>query len=255
MLLPKIQLLADDYLDVINRKKLQNKLENWLSFHIKKVLPGLVKFNNAKFKSPLSAIQFSLIENLGVIQKNKLGIEFERLTKEEKRELRSYGIFIGENFLYFKKIFEDDEFSLRLKLYNINVGNHYALAPIKNDRIIENKPDTISYQNLGYFYSGRQYVRPDLIENVLCFIREKMQKEKSSRFILDNELINKMELKKNITEKLLRDLNFAKVKNTKKNKDQFWIKKKINQIPYNDYEYSEINPFSVLKKFNNASNS
>ena len=82
-----------------------------------------------------------------------------------------------------------------------------------------------------------------------------MQKEKSSRFILDNELINKMELKKNITEKLLRDLNFAKVKNTKKNKDQFWIKKKINQIPYNDYEYSEINPFSVLKKFNNASNS
>ena len=254
MLLPKIQLLADDYLDVINRRKLQNKLENWLSFHIKKVLPGLVKFNNAKFKSPLSAIQFSLIENLGVIQKNKLGIEFERLTKEEKRELRSYGIFIGENFLYFKKIFEDDEFSLRLKLYNINVGNHYALGPIKNDRIIENKPDTISYQNLGYFYSGRQFIRPDLIENVLCFIREKMQKEKSSRFILDTELINKMELKKNITEKLLRDLNFTKVKNTKKNKDQFWIKKKINEIPYNDYEYSEINPFSVLKKFNNASN-
>ena len=81
-----------------------------------------------------------------------------------------------------------------------------------------------------------------------------MQKEKSSRFILDNELINKMELKKNITEKLLRDLNFTKVKNTKKNKDQFWIKKKMNEIPYNDYEYSEINPFSVLKKFNNASN-
>ncbi len=254
ILLPKIQLLFDDYLDVINRKKLQNKLENWLSFHIKKVLPGLVKFNNAKLKSPLSAIQFSIIENLGVIQKSKLGIEFDQLTKEEKRELRSYGIFIGENFLYFKKIFEDDGFSLRLKLFNINVGSSYALGPIKNERIIENKLDTIFYQNLGYFYSGRQYIRPDLIENMLCFIREKMQKEKSSKFILDNELINKMELKKNITEKLLRDLNFTKVKNTKKNKDQFWIKKKINEKPYSDYAYSEINPFSVLKKFNNASN-
>jgi len=44
------------------------------------------------------------------------------------------------------------------------------------------------------------------------------------------------------------------VKNTKKNKDQFWIKKKINEKPYSDYAYSEINPFSVLKKFNNASN-
>tara|TARA_B100000575_G_scaffold110539_1_gene87995 strand:- start:433 stop:2916 length:2484 start_codon:yes stop_codon:yes gene_type:complete len=254
MLLPKIRLLADDYLDVNNRKKLHNKLMNWLSFHIKKVLPGLVKFNNAKLKSPLSAIQFSIIENLGVIQKSKLGIEFDQLTKEEKKELRSYGIFIGENFLYFKKIFEDNEFSLRLKLYNINVGNTYALGPIKNERIIENKPDTIFYQNLGYFYSGRQYIRPDLIENVLCSIREKMQREKSSKFILDNELIKKMELKKNITERLLRDLNFTKVKNTKKDKDQFWIKKKINEMPYSDFEHSEINPFSVLKKFNNASN-
>ena len=63
ILLPKIQLLADDFLDANNRKKLQNKLENWLSFHIKKVLPGLVKFNNAKLKSPLSAIQFSIIES------------------------------------------------------------------------------------------------------------------------------------------------------------------------------------------------
>ena len=43
-----------------------------------------------------------------------------------------------------------------------------------------------------------------------------MQKEKSSKFILDNELIKKMELKKNLTEKLLRDLDFTKIKNTKK---------------------------------------
>ena len=254
ILLPKIQLLADDFLDANNRKKLQNKLENWLSFHIKKVLPGLVKFNNAKLKSPLSAIQFSIIENLGVIQKSKLGIEFDQLTKEEKRELRSYGIFIGENFLYFKKIFEDNEFSLRLKLYNINVGNSYAHGQIRNEKIIENKPDTIFYQNLGYFDSSNRYIRPDLVENMLSSIREKMQKEKSSKFILDNELIKKMELKKNLTEKLLRDLGFTKIKNTKKDNDQFWIKKKINEMPYNEFEYSEINPFSVLKKFNNASN-
>ena len=81
-----------------------------------------------------------------------------------------------------------------------------------------------------------------------------MQKEKSSKFILDNELIKKMELKKNLTEKLLRDLGFTKIKNTKKDNDQFWIKKKINEMPYNEFEYSEVNPFSVLKKFNNASN-
>jgi hypothetical protein len=81
-----------------------------------------------------------------------------------------------------------------------------------------------------------------------------MQKEKSSKFILDNKMIKKIELKKNLTEKLLRDLDFIKIKNTKKNNDQFWIKKKINEKPCNEFEYSEINPFSVLKKFNNASN-
>ena len=90
----------------------------------------------------------------------------------------------------------------------------------------------------------------------MCYLlsEKKCKKKKSSKFILDNELIKKMELKKNIAEKLLRDLDFTKVKNTKKNKDQFWIKKKINEMPYNEYKYSEINPFSVLKIFNNASN-
>ena len=254
ILLPKIQLLADDFLDISNRKKLQNKLENWLSFHIKKVLPGLVKFNNARLKSPLSAIQFSIIENLGVIQKSKLGIEFDQLTKEEKRGLRSYGIFIGENFLYFKKIFEDKEFSLRLKLYNINFENPYALGQIKNEKIIENKPDTIFYQNLGYFYSSNQYIRPDLIECILSSVREKMQKGKSSKFSLDSELIKKFGLKKNHTEKLLKELDFTKVKNTKKDRNQFWVRKKITKIVQDEVEYREINPFSVLKKFNKASN-
>jgi len=254
ILLPKIQLLTDDYLDINNRNKLRNKLENWLSFYIKKELPGLVKFNNAKLKGSLSAIQFSIIENLGVIQKSKLGIDFDQLTKEEKRELRSYGIFIGENFLYFKKIFEDKQFILRLMLYNINNDNPHALGPIKNDKVIENIPDTTFFQNLGYFYSSKQYIRPDLIESILSAIREKMQKEKSSKFALDSELIKKLELKQGFTEKLLRELDFIKVRNTKKNKNQFWIKKKMTKKACIEVDYNKINAFSVLKKLNNASN-
>ncbi len=254
ILLPKIQLLADDYLDVNNKKKLQNKLENWLSYHIKKVLPGLVKLNNANLNGPLSAIQFSIIENLGVIQKSRLGIDFEQLSKQEKRELRSYGIFIGEDFLYFKNIFEDNEFYLRIKLYNISNKNQYALEPIKNDKIIENRPDTILFQNLGYFYSSNNYIRPDLIESILSSVREKMQKGKSSKFSLDSKLIKKFGLKKNHTEKLLRELDFTKVKNTKKDKSQFWVRKKITRIVQDEVEYREINPFSILKNLNNASN-
>ena len=81
-----------------------------------------------------------------------------------------------------------------------------------------------------------------------------MQKEKSSKFALDSELIKKLELKKSFTEKLLRELDFIKVRNTRKNKNQFWIKKKVTKKTYDEVDYSEINAFSVLKKLNNASN-
>ena len=120
--------------------------------------------------------------------------------------------------------------------------------------MIENIPDTTFFQNLGYFYASKQYIRPDLIESVLSSIREKMQKEKSSKFTLDSELIKKLELKKSFTEKLLRELDFIKIRNTRKNKNQFWIKKKITKKAYNEVDHSEINAFSVLKKLNNASN-
>ncbi len=254
ILQPKIHLLTDEYLDLNNKKKLQNKLENWLSFHVKKILPGLVKFNNAKFKGPLSAIQFSIIENLGVVQKSSLGIDFDELTKVEKKELRTYGIFIGENFLYFKNIFRDEEFELRLTLSRTHQDNPSGFGSEENGKIIENKTGAFPFQNLGYFYNNKQFIRPDLIEDLLSALRKKMQKEKSSKFKLDNDLIKKIKLKKTFAEKLLRQLGFIKVKNSEKNKNQFWVKKKISKLDNTNIKYNEITPFSVLKKLDKASN-
>ena len=56
-IIPNIFLISDDNLSITNKKRLYNKLNNWIAYYLKKKMPGLIKLNNKKLKPPLSAIQ------------------------------------------------------------------------------------------------------------------------------------------------------------------------------------------------------
>ena len=61
ILKPNIQIICDDNLTDINKKRIIIKLNQWLSNYINSLIPGLIKFHESNFKGSLSAIKFSML--------------------------------------------------------------------------------------------------------------------------------------------------------------------------------------------------
>jgi ATP-dependent RNA helicase SUPV3L1/SUV3 len=255
ILKPNIQIICDDNLTDINKKRIIIKLNQWLSNYINSLIPGLIKFHESNFKGSLSAIKFSMLENLGVANKNNLGINFEQLSRYEKKELRAFGIFIGEKYIYFKNIFDDKEFFLRSLLLKIYEDIKITKSELLNLKIIKNSKESDFYKKLGYFENSGLIIRPDVIEKLLSSIRIQRQIEKSNNFILNDQISVQLDLKKDSIEKLLTGLGFVKMRKKTSEKNISWIKKK-NKKNFSKIEpNSDNNPFFLLKKINSASNS
>ncbi|MEL0231653.1 MAG: helicase-related protein [Hyphomicrobiales bacterium] len=172
-IIPNIFLITDDNLSITNKKRLYNKLNNWIAYYLKKTVPGLIKLNNKKLKPPLSAIQFSLLEGMGVVKRDELGLDYDQLTRDDKKEIRSYGLFVGQEYIYLKNIFDENVHSLRVSLLKIKNNDLRDLNTYSSVNITKKNKNHPIYSELGYFYVSQKYVRPDLIENLLELIRKK----------------------------------------------------------------------------------
>ncbi len=161
-IIPNIFLMCDDNLSITNKKRLYNKLNNWIAYYLKKTVPGLIKLNNKKLKPPLSAIQFSLLEGMGVVKRDELGLDYDQLTKDDKKEIRSYGLFVGQKYIYLKNIFDENVHSLRVSLLKIKNNDLRDLNTYSSVNITKKNKTHPIYSELGYFYVSQKYIIPDL---------------------------------------------------------------------------------------------
>ena len=86
-------------------------------------------------------------------------------------------------------------------------------------------------------------------------IRNQRQREKSYKFILNNQVSQEIGLQKSKIEELLIGLDYINARKKTFEKNTYWIKKK-NKEKHDGIEIIDgTNPFSILKKINNTSNS
>ncbi|MGB0574319.1 MAG: helicase-related protein [Hyphomicrobiales bacterium] len=253
-IIPNIFLLCDDNLSITIKKRLNNKLNNWLTYYLKKTVPGLIKLINKKLKSPLSAIQFSLLEGMGVVKRDELGLDYDQLTKDEKKEIRSYGLFIGQEYIYLKNIFDENVHSLRVSLLKIKNNDLRDLNTYSSVKITKKNKTHPIYSELGYFYVSQKYVRPDLIENLLELIRKKRGNGSFQNSLITPEFIERTNLPKTLIDKILTELGYVRIKDKKNMDKKYWIRRKKNDHIVNNNSKNDNNPFSILKNFKNASN-
>ena len=253
-IIPNIFLICDDNLSITNKKRLYNKLNNWIAYYLKKTVPGLIKLNNKKLKPPLSAIQFSLLEGMGVVKRDELGLDYDQLTKDDKKEIRSYGLFVGQEYIYLKNIFDENVHSLRVSLLKIKNNDLRDLNTYSSVNITKKNKNHPIYSDLGYFYVSQKYVRPDLIENLLELIRKKRKNGTFQNSEISPEFIEKIKLPKTLIDKILTELGYVRIKDKKNIDKKYWIKKKKNDYIVNNNSKNDNNPFSILKNFKNASN-
>lgn len=253
-IIPNIFLICDDNLSITNKKRLYNKLNNWIAYYLKKTVPGLIKLNNKKLKPPLSAIQFSLLEGMGVVKRDELGLDYDQLTKDNKKEIRSYGLFVGQEYIYLKNIFDENVHSLRVSLLKIKNNDLRDLNTYSSVNITKKNKTHPIYSELGYFYVSQKYVRPDLIENLLELIRKKRRNGTFQNSEITPEFIEKTKLHRTLIDKLLTELGYVCIKDKKNIDKKYWIRRKKNDHIVNNNSKNDNNPFSILKNFKNASN-
>ncbi len=253
-IIPNIFLITDDNLSITNKKRLYNKLNNWIAYYLKKTMPGLIKLNNKKLKPPLSAIQFSLLEGMGVVKRDELGLDYDQLTRDDKKEIRSYGLFVGQEYIYLKNIFDENVHSLRVSLLKIKNNDLRDLNTYSSVNITKKNKNHPIYSELGYFYVSQKYVRPDLIENLLELIRKKRRNGTFKNSEITPEFIEKTKLHRTLIDKLLTELGYVCIKDKKNIDKKYWIRRKKNDHIVNNNSKNDNNPFSILKNFKNASN-
>ncbi|MEL0185329.1 MAG: helicase-related protein [Hyphomicrobiales bacterium] len=253
-IIPNIFLISDDNLSITNKKRLYNKLNNWIAYYLKKTVPGLIKLNNKKLKPPLSAIQFSLLEGMGVVKRDELGLDYDQLTRDDKKEIRSYGLFVGQEYIYLKNIFDENVHSLRVSLLKIKNNDLRDLNTYSSVNITKKNKNHPIYSELGYFYVSQKYVRPDLIENLLELIRKKRRNGTFQNSVITPEFIEKTKLPKILIDKILTELGYVRIKDKKNIDKKFWIRRKKNDHIVNNNSKNDNTPFSILKNFKNASN-
>ena len=247
---PKINIICDEYLDSNIKKKLENKLLEWIQDYIKFNLREILSLENTDNLSPgAKGIAFRLLEELGLIRRNKIENEIKILYQKSRQELRKMGVKIGKFSIFFPATVKPKATELLISLWINFSEKNYNQNDIKLIRENLPKPGITScalnqnisheiYKVLGYLVIGKMVIRADIIERLDKIIYNEIDKDsKDKSFLVSDEMISLLGCSRENMKLIIKDLGF--IKNNKKickpddngiisEDPEIWYKKKYN---------------------------
>jgi len=247
---PKINIICDEYLDSNIKKKLENKFFEWIQDYIKFNLKEILSLENTDNLSPgAKGIAFRLLEELGLIRRNKIENEIKILDQKSRQELRKMGVKIGKFSIFFPATVKPKATELLISLWINFSEKNYNQNDIKLIRENLPKPGITScalnpnisheiYKLLGYLIIGKMVIRADIIERLDKIIYNEIDKDsKDKSFLVNDEMISLLGCSRENMKLIIKDLGF--IKNNKKifkpddngiisEDPEIWYKKKYN---------------------------
>ena len=247
---PKINIICDEYLDSNIKKKLENKFLEWIQDYIKFNLKEILSLENTDNLSPgAKGIAFRLLEELGLIRRNKIENEIKILDQKSRQELRKMGVKIGKFSIFFPATVKPKATELLISLWINFSEKNYNQNDIKFIRENLPKPGITScalnqnisheiYKVLGYLVIGKMVIRADIIERLDKIIYNEIDKDsKDKSFLVSDEMISLLGCSRENMKLIIKDLGF--IKNNKKickpdnngiisEDPEIWYKKKYN---------------------------
>ncbi len=247
---PKINIICDEYLDSNIKKKLENKFLEWIQNYIAFNLKEILSLENTDNLSPgAKGIAFRLIEELGLIRRNKIENEIKILDQKSRQELRKMGVKIGKFSIFFPATVKPKATELLISLWINYSEKDYNQNDIKLIRENLPKPGITScalnqnisheiYKVLGYLIIGKMVIRADIIERLDKIIYNEIDKDsKDKSFLVNDEMISLLGCSRENMKLIIKDLGF--IKNNKKickpdgneiisEDPEIWYKKKYN---------------------------
>ena len=247
---PKISIICDEYLDSNTKKKIENKFLEWIQNYIKLNLREILSLENTGNLSPgAKGIAFRLLEELGLIRRNKIENEIKILDQKSRQELRKMGVKIGKFSIFFPATVKPKATELLISLWINYSEKNYNQNDIKLIRENLPKPGITScalnqnisheiYKVLGYLVIGKMVIRADIIERLDKIIYNEIDKDKKDKsFLVTDEMISLLGCSRENMKLIIKDLGF--IKNNKKiskpndievisEDPEIWYKKKYN---------------------------
>jgi len=181
MLRPRVRILADEQLTGPAREQVQARLDLWLKAHIDKLLGPLSSLAAAEDVTGIArGVAYRLIEDLGVLERQKVADDVKSLDQNARATLRKYGVRFGAYHIYIPPLLKPAPRALAMQLYAVknDTGDLRGLEDVQQlaasgrTSIAANKDiQKTLYRIAGYRVAGERAVRVDILERLADLIR------------------------------------------------------------------------------------
>ena len=209
---PKIEIIADESLELETKLKLEGFLEEWFNNYINEILGDLINLTKQKVENQyLRALVFQLYEKNGVIKRDEIDTIVKLIPSEERKKLWKMGIKIGRYHVYLPKMLKPKAVEFRVSLWKIfyNLANRHEIPKFGLNFLI-NKNYEQSFLLLCGFEKFKQYfVRIDILEKLFIKI---LDNSKDRKFTINAEMMNLLGCTKENFYKLMTYMDYKKDK-------------------------------------------
>jgi ATP-dependent RNA helicase SUPV3L1/SUV3 len=181
---PKIQLLADEHLGLVEREQVLRRLETWLAAQLGSRLSPLVALAEATDLSGLGrGLAYRLVENLGVLRRDSVANEVKTLDQSARAQLRKYGVRFGAFNIYIPALLKPAAADLLLLFWALHSGRDHgmesnALPPRPQQGLTSVEADAgvpePYWHAAGFQVAGSRAVRIDMLERLSDLIRARV---------------------------------------------------------------------------------
>ncbi|MDC1158938.1 helicase-related protein [Pelagibacteraceae bacterium] len=207
---PKIDIIADDALNLETKLKLETFLNKWLKNYVNEVLGDLIKLSKHKIENQyLRGLVFQLYESNGVIKRNEVDKIVKSIPSEERKKLWGMGIKIGRYHIYLPKMLKPRAVEFRISLWKLfhNLSDKNKIPQSGLNFLINNSFEKNFLLLCGFEKFKEFFIRIDILEKLFVKI---IDNTKERKFKINAEMMNLLGCSKENFHKLMIYMNYRK---------------------------------------------
>ena len=243
---PKVEIIADESLELETKLKLEKFLKKWLNNYIKEILGDLINLTNQKMENQYSrALVFQLYEKNGVIKRSEIDNIIKLVPFDERKKLWGMGIKIGRYHIYLHKMLKPKAVEFRVSLWKIffDLSEKFQIPKFGLNFIVNKSYEKDFLLLCGFEKFKEYFVRIDILEKLFIKI---LNSSKERKFKINSEMMNLLGCTKENFHKLMTYMGYQKDRDADVYIFKGDKKKKSKFIKFDKKE----NPFKKLLSLN-----
>jgi ATP-dependent RNA helicase SUPV3L1/SUV3 len=178
---PNFVLTADEHLNAQDRERIVKRVNDWLTAHIAARIKPLVELSKAQDLTGLArGVAFQIVENFGILRREKVAEDIRSLDQQARGELRKYGVRFGAYNIYLPLLLKPAAADLLLLLWALKHGASVNIDPanlpepprqgLTSVPLDKDLPEAF-YAAAGFQSCGSRAIRVDMLERLADQIR------------------------------------------------------------------------------------